>query len=143
MKKITLIAALAAATMTTAATAQSFMEAYEQNRARYGAGHTFEWEGKQYSTDREEDQLVAQPATKENAQALIDAAKAKHEEAREVGFPWRDTMKRIGEAEAALAAGEFQKAMDIAGRAHYQARMGVAQSEYAKDHWILAVPPLN
>lgn len=143
MKKITLIAAIAAISASSVTLAESFEEAYLKNRAMYGAGHVFEWNGKQYSTDREEEVMAAKPATKENAMALLDAAKAKHAESQQAGFAWRDTGARLKEAEDALTAGDFQKSMDVSARAHYQARMALVQRDYAETHWIDAVPPLN
>ncbi|WP_370278304.1 hypothetical protein [Pontibacterium sp.] len=35
------------------ATAESFQDAFEMNRAMYGKNHTFKWNGKQYSTNHE------------------------------------------------------------------------------------------
>jgi len=143
MKKIITIAAVAALTASSIASAQSFEEAYNTARAQQGANGTFEWNGKKYNTLREEEVMAAKPATQANADALIAAAKAKHKEAREAGFAWRDTTKRIKEAMALAKEGKFQEAMDLAARAHYQARMGLVQRDYSEKHWIDAVPPLN
>jgi DNA polymerase III delta subunit len=143
MKKISLTAAALAVTLAGSAFAETFDEAFERNRAMYGAGHTFTFDGKEYVTNYIEDELKAKPANAENAAALIDAAKAKYAESQELGFAWRDTSKYIKQAEEAAGAGEFQKAMDLAARAHYQARRGVEQAAYAEQNWIKAVPPLN
>jgi len=143
MKKIVTIAAVAALTASSLTMAQSFEEAFNMNRAMYGAGATFEWEGKSYNTSYIEEELASKPANKENAEALIAAAEAKYKEAQEVGFAWRDNSKYLKEAQDALAAGEFQKAMDLAARSHLQSRRGVEQAAYAEQNWILAVPPLN
>ena len=139
MKKIAMIAAVAALTTSTLASAESFQKAFDTARAQQGANGTFEWNGKKYNTLREEEVMAMKPANKANAEALIAAAEAKHKEAQEAGFAWRDTKKRIGEAQAALEAGKFQEAMDVAARAHYQARMGLVQRDYAEKHWIDAV----
>ena len=143
MKKIITIAAVAALTASSLASAESFQSAWEKARALQGANGTFEWNGKTFNTMTVEESLASKPANAENAQALFDAAKAKYKESQEVGFAWRDTKKYLKEAKAAIAAGEFQKAMDFAARAHYQARQGVEQAAYADKHWIDAVPPLN
>jgi hypothetical protein len=143
MKKIITIAAVAALTVSSMASAQSFSEAFDAARALQGANGTFEWNGKKYSTQTIEEALASKPANAENAQALFDAAKAKYKESQEAGFAWRDTSKYLKESKEAIAAGEFQKAMDLAARAHYQARKGVEQAAYAEKHWIDAVPPLN
>ena len=143
MKKIATIAAVVAFTASTLASAETFKEAFEAARAAQGAEATFEWNGKQYSTQTIEESLAAKPANAANAQALFDAAKAKYKESQELGFAWRDTSKYLKSAKAAMADGEFQKAMDFAARAHYQARQGVEQAAHAEKHWIDAVPPLN
>jgi len=143
MKKIATIAAVAALSLSSLTMAQSFQEAFDMNRAMYGAGATFEWNGKKYNTNYIEEELSAKPANQANAQALFDAAKAKLEEVREAGFAWRDNVKYLKEAKAALEAGEYQKAMDLAARSHLQSRIGLEQAEYAETAWILAVPPLN
>lgn len=143
MKKIAMIAALAALSVSSLTMAQSFEDAFNMNRAMYGAGATFEWNGAQYSTSSIEEELSSKPANKANAEALIAAAEAKYKEAQEVGFAWRDNSKYLKEAQDALAAGEFQKAMDSAARSHLQSRRGVEQAAYAEAHWIDAVPPLN
>lgn len=143
MKNFTLSAALIALIASPLAAAETFDEAFLKYRAMYGSNHSFEWNGETYSTMTMEEELAAKPATKGNAKALLDAAKLKQREAQEVGFAWRDPSKYIAQAEEAMAAGEFQKSMDLSARAHYQARMGVAQAAYAEQNWIKAVPPLN
>ena len=143
MKKIATIAAVAALTASSLTMAQSFQEAFDMNRAMYGAGATFEWNGKSYNTNYIEEELASKPANQANAQALFDAAKAKLAEVREAGFAWRDNVKYLKQAKEALEAGEYQKSMDLASRSHLQSRIGLEQAETAKNEWILAVPPLN
>jgi len=143
MKKIATIAAVAALTASSLTMAQSFQEAFDMNRAMYGAGATFEWNGKSYNTNYIEEELASKPANQANAQALFDAAKAKLGEVRETGFAWRDNVKYLKQAKEALEAGEYQKSMDLAARSHLQSRIGLEQAETAKNEWILAVPPLN
>lgn len=143
MKKIATIAAVAALTVSSLTMAQSFQEAFDMNRAMYGAGATFEWNGKSYNTNYIEEELASKPANQANAQALFDAAKAKLAEVREAGFAWRDNVKYLKQAKEALEAGEYQKSMDLAARSHLQSRIGLEQAETAKNEWILAVPPLN
>ena len=143
MKKIATIAAVAALTASSLTMAQSFQEAFDMNRAMYGAGATFEWNGKSYNTNYIEEELASKPANQANAQALFDAAKAKLAEVREAGFAWRDNVKYLKQAKEALEAGEYRKSMDLAARSHLQSRIGLEQAETAKNEWILAVPPLN
>ncbi|HSG03853.1 MAG TPA: hypothetical protein VLA39_09020 [Marinobacterium sp.] len=143
MKKIAMIAAVAALSASSLTMAQSFQEAFDMNRAMYGAGATFEWNGATYNTNYIEEELASKPANQANAEALIAAAEAKYKEVQETGFAWRDNSKYLKEAQEALAAGEFQKAMDLAARSHLQSRRGVEQAAYAEQNWILAVPPLN
>ena len=143
MKKIATIAAVAALTTSSLVMAESFQQAFDKNRAMHGAGATFEWEGKSYNTNHVEEELASKPANMENAQALFDAAKAKYKEVQEAGFAWRDNVVYLKEAKAALEAGEYQKAMDLAARSHLQSRKGLEQAEYAETAWIMAVPPLN
>ena len=53
-------------------------------------------------------------------QAIADA-KAANAEAAAMGFEWRDTGKIIKDAEAALAAGDNEKALALANKALAQA----------------------
>lgn len=143
MKKITMIAAVAALSASSLTMAQSFEDAFHANRALLGAGATFEWNGKNYNTSYMEEELASKPANKDNAEALIAAAEAKYKEVQEAGFAWRDNIVYLTDAKAALEAGEYQKAMDLAARSHLQSRKGLDQAAYGETHWINAVPPLN
>lgn len=60
---------------------------------------------------------VADQATAEKA---IADAKTANAEAKKMGHEWRDTGKMIKQAEDALAAGDYQKAIDIADKARRQ-----------------------
>ena len=61
------------------------------------------------------------------AQAAIDDAKAANEEAKAAGAEWRDTADLIAEAEAALAAGDTGRAIQLANEARMQAENALAQ----------------
>lgn len=61
------------------------------------------------------------------AQAAIDDAKAANEEAKAAGAEWRDTADLIAEAEAALAAGDTGKAIQLANEARQQAENALQQ----------------
>ena len=122
------------------ATAESFQDAFEMNRAMYGKNHTFEWNGQQYSTNHEEEVEAAVAATKENALDLIAKAKAKNKEVAELGFEWKLTGGILKDAEKAAEAGEYRKALDLAAQAKYHARMGIQQHEIAQQSWHLSVP---
>lgn len=139
MKKA-LIAIAALTLVPTFASAESFDEAFLKARAMYGKGHTFEWQGKQYAALHEEEVEADVAATAENAQMLIDKAKAKNKEVAALGFEWKLTGDIIKEAEQALADGEYRKALDLAAQAKYHARIGIQQHHYAQSNWHLSVP---
>ncbi len=139
MKKVIAITAALALAPTFAA-AESFQEAFEMNRAMHGKNHVFEWNGNKYNTNHEEEVEAAVKATKANALDLIAKAKAKNKEAAEVGFEWKLTGGIIKDAEKAVEAGEYRKALDLAAQAKYHSRMGIQQHAYAQKHWHLSVP---
>ncbi len=60
-------------------------------------------------------------------QAIADA-KAANAEVAALGFEWRDTGKIIKEAEAALAAGDYDKALELANKALAQAETAQRQA---------------
>ncbi len=138
MKK--LITMIAVVLLSNVAIAETFDEAFEMNRAMYGKGHTFNWEGKAYSTNHQEEVEASVEATKENADALIAKAKAKNEEAAKVGFEWKLTQEIIKDAEAAAVDGDYRKALDLAAQAKYHARLGLQQQIDAEKNWHLSVP---
>lgn len=138
MKKTLLIAALALAP--TFAAAESFQEAFEMNRAMYGPDHVFTWNGNQYHTNHEEEMEARVNATKANAEDLLAKAMAKNKEVGELGFEWKLTKDILKDAQKAIDAGEYQKALDLAAQAKYHARIGIQQYHYAEKNWHLAVP---
>jgi hypothetical protein len=138
MKKGLLIAALALAP--TFATADSFQETFEMNRAMYGADHQFTWNGKQYSTTHQEEMEARVKPTKANAVALLAAANEKNKEVAELGFEWKLTGGILKDAQKAIDEGNFQKALDLAAQAKYHARIGIEQYHYAEKNWHLSVP---
>ena len=69
---------------------------------------------------------VADQATAEQAIADAKSANAK---AKSAGVEWRDTGKMIKSAEAALAAGDYEKAVKLANKAQRQAENAVTQSK--------------
>jgi len=139
MKKMMVIAAALALTPVMAS-AETFQEAFESNRAMYGKNHNFQWNGKTYSTNHEEEVEAAVDATKANALDLIAKAKAKNKEVAELGFEWKLTGGILKDAEKAVEAGDFRKALDLAAQAKYHARIGIQQHAYAEKHWHLSVP---
>lgn len=60
-------------------------------------------------------------------QALQDA-KAAMAEAKAVGGLWRDTGKILKQAEKAAAAGDYDKAIELANTAEFQGKMGKKQA---------------
>ncbi|WP_370278305.1 hypothetical protein [Pontibacterium sp.] len=83
---------------------------------------------------------AAVAATNENALDLIAKAKAKNKEVAELGFEWRLTGGILTDAEKAVEAGDFRKALDLAAQAKYHARMGIQQHADAQKSWHLSVP---
>ncbi|MFW1677186.1 hypothetical protein ACFVYJ_05315 [Pontibacter sp. JAM-7] len=123
-----------------AAEATSFAEAFESNRAMYGRGHQFVWQGRQYTTTHPEEREAEQPATLANATVLLASAKAKNSEVAALGFEWKLTAGILQAAETALLSGDYQLAMHLAAQAKYHARMGIRQAHHANQHWLDAVP---
>jgi len=66
------------------------------------------------------EQSAAPVADQASAEKAIADAKSANAEAKKMGHEWRDTGKIIKQAEAALAAGDYQKAMDLADKARRQ-----------------------
>ena len=77
-----------------------------------------------------DDTGVADQATAEQAIADAKAANAK---AKAMGAAWRDTGKIIKEAEDALAAGDYEKAITLANKAERQAENAMAQAKAEED----------
>ena len=73
-----------------------------------------------------DDTGAADQATAEQAIADAKAANAK---AKAMGAEWRDTGKMIEEAEAAYAAGDYAKAIELANQAQRQAENAIAQAK--------------
>lgn len=135
---MTLLAALALAPALVQA--ETFQEAFNHQRALYGKGHEFTFEGKTYKTYHpEEVEAMAEP-NKANAEALVASAEAKRKEAAAVGYEWRFTAPLLKKAQDALAEERFQDAMNFAAQAKYQARMAVEQQAHVAASWQLAVP---
>lgn len=61
-------------------------------------------------------------------QAIADA-KSANAQAKKMGAEWRDTGKIIADAEAALAAGDYAKAIELANEAQRQAENAIAQAK--------------
>ncbi|MDP6191208.1 MAG: hypothetical protein QF872_10425 [Gammaproteobacteria bacterium] len=121
-------------------TAQNFENLFNGQRALYGAGHSFIFEGKEYTTDHPEELEAAATATADNARVLLASAKSKQAEVKAIGFDWTLTKGILKSAEKALKKGDFHKAMQLAAQAKYHARMGLAQYHRAGQDWINAVP---
>ena len=140
MKKAAWMLAVALALPTGLVQAETFEEVFNQQRALYGKGHEFTFEGKTYKTFHpEEVEAMAEP-NQANAEALIKGAKALQAESAAVGYEWRDVSRYIQQAEAAVGEQQFQRAMDLAARAKYQARMSIAQHKEVEASWYRAVP---
>ncbi|MBR9827288.1 MAG: hypothetical protein GYB41_01330 [Oceanospirillales bacterium] len=140
MKKATMMLVAALALPVGAAQAETFEQVFNQQRALHGKGHEFTWQGETYKTfHAEELEAMAEP-TQANAVALIESADALRLQSAAVGYEWRDPARYIKQAQAALAEGRFQHAMDLAARAKYQARLSLAQQKQVDASWYRAVP---
>lgn len=140
MKKATMTLLAALVLAPALAQAETFQEVFNQQRALYGKGHEFTFEGKTYKTYHpEEVEAMAEP-TKANAEALVASAEAKRQEAAAVGYEWRFTGRILKQAQEALAEERFQDAMNLAAQAKYQARKAVEQQAHVASTWHHAVP---
>ena len=137
-KTISLVAALMMVSGVVAA--HPFNEAFNEQRAMYGKGHSFMWNGQTYITDHPEEIAAAVVANAANATALLAAAKDQYTQVLAVDFGWTLTKKLLKSAGKALEAGEFRKSMDISAQAQYHSRMGIAQYHQSQAEWIMAVP---
>lgn len=72
------------------------------------------------------DESGADQATAE--QAIADA-KSSNAQAKKMGAEWRDTDKIIASAETALAAGDYDKAVELANSAQRQAENAMSQAK--------------
>ena len=74
-----------------------------------------------------------------DADAAIAAAEAARKAAAEAKFEWNTTAPLIEEAKAAAAAGDFDKAVDLATKAKFQGDAAVAQAKHEAEAWKGAV----
>jgi hypothetical protein len=77
------------------------------------------------------DETVAGDKASE-AEAMIAAAEAARQKAAEVGGEWRDTAAMIKNAQTLAGAGEFDKAIEAASAAKFQAERGYEQATAEK-----------
>jgi hypothetical protein len=120
--------------------AHPFNEAFNEQRAMYGKGHSFTWNGQTYITDHPEEIAAAVVANAANATALLAAAKDQYTQVLAVDFGWTLTKNLLKSAGKALETGEFRKSMDLSAQAQYHSRMGIAQYHQSQAEWIMAVP---
>jgi hypothetical protein len=120
--------------------AHPFNEAFNEQRAMYGKGHSFTWNGQTYLTDHPEEVAAAAEANATNATALLAAAKDQYAQVLAVDFGWTLTKGLLKSAGKALEAGKFQDSMNLSAQAQYHSRMGLVQYEQSQTEWIMAVP---
>lgn len=72
-------------------------------------------------------------ATQETAEQAIADAKATNAQAKAMNAEWRDTAKIIASAEEALAAGDYDKAVELANKAQRQAENAMQQAKDEQD----------
>lgn len=72
-------------------------------------------------------------ATQETAEQAIADAKATNAQAKAMNAEWRDTSKIITSAEDALAAGDYDKAVELANKAQRQAENAMQQAKDEQD----------
>ena len=68
-------------------------------------------------------------ADQASAEQAIADAKSSNAQAKAMGAEWRDTGKMIKSAEAALAAGDYAKAVDLANKSRRQAENAMKQAK--------------
>jgi hypothetical protein len=122
------------------ATATSFEDTFNANRALYGKGYHFTFEGNSYITDHLEEIEAAAGANLDNAKALLISANNMHKKAKSLGYGWTLTSSIIKSAKKALNAGQYQRSMNLSAQAKYHARMGIAQYHASASDWIMFVP---
>ncbi len=137
-KTISLVAALMM--VSSGVAAHPFNEAFNEQRAMYGKGHSFTWNGQTHITDHPEEVAAAVEANVANATKVLVTAKAKYIEVLAVDFGWTLTKGLLKSASKALEAGEFRKSMNMSAQAEYHSRMGIAQYHQSQTEWIMAVP---
>lgn len=69
----------------------------------------------------------------EKAQVMIDNAEKARKKAASVEGEWRDTGKKIKQAQAALKKGDTVNAMKLASQAHKQGVLGYQQATAQKE----------
>ena len=74
----------------------------------------------------------ASAADKAQVEKVIAEATAAREKANSIDGEWRDTAKFIKQAKAAMAAGDYKKALSLATKAKHQGELGYAQAAAQK-----------
>ncbi|WP_143004176.1 hypothetical protein [Thiohalorhabdus denitrificans] len=80
---------------------------------------------------------MAEKAEKEVAKAE-EAVEETRQSTNDIGL-WKSTMKVLNQARSSLEEGEYETAIDKAGKARYQAKKGLAQYREEQDQYQLAV----
>ena len=70
-----------------------------------------------------------------DTQKAIDSAKAAQKKADSLHGGWVTTDKLIKQAEKANAAGDKEKALKLAKKAHKEAELAYVQAEHEREHW--------
>ncbi len=84
--------------------------------------------------------LAPQKATEQEVKTTIEHAETKFTEAMKIKAAWRHTKKAINDAKAAMAKGEFDKALKLAKEAYYESDQAIIQSGEAELTWKNATP---
>jgi hypothetical protein len=72
-------------------------------------------------------------ASKADAEAAINAAKASLDKADAAGFEWRDSRKLLKKAESITKKGEYDKAVKLANQAKQQGDAAIKQAASQKN----------
>ena len=78
-------------------------------------------------------------AGKGDAETAIAAAEAARKAAADLHYEWNTIAPLIDEAKAAVAAGDFDKAVALASQAKFQGDAAVAQARHESSAWKDAV----
>ncbi len=68
-------------------------------------------------------------------EAAYNAAEAARKKAADVEYEWNTTAPLLQKAQDAAAAGDYDKAITLAGEAKKQGELAYAQSRYEAKHW--------
>lgn len=82
----------------------------------------------------------AQMASEYEAKKAITAAQTLWNKTKITGHEWNTIKPLIVQANQALKADNFTKAIELANEASAQSKLALSQAEHEKNNWLLNVP---